>query len=207
MNNVLVFGGAFNPPTNAHINLAYLACHKIQADGVVFVPSKMSYIKEEQRKDFAFSDGVRLNMLQKIAEKKSWMKVSDFELLSIKQPRTYDTLCYLKEKGYQCKLLFGSDKLWELETGWKHVTEIANEFGFVCMTRNHDDCEKKIEEDLFLRNIKNKIELVHTSEDYQDISSTKVRKLFLHQQFAEIDKLVPAELNGLREYTERQDLR
>ena len=65
--------------------------------------------------------------------------VSDYELKEENQPRTYQTLCYLKEKGYACKLLFGSDKLPELKTGWKHVEEIAKEFGIVCMARYDDE--------------------------------------------------------------------
>ena len=136
----LLFGGAFNPPTKAHIELAEYACEKTGATKVIFMPSKMSYIEHDQAKNFAFHDTERLAMLESICRAHPKLMVSDYELKEESQPRTYQTLCYLKEKGYACKLLFGSDKLAELKTGWKHVEEIAKEFGIVCMARYDDDC-------------------------------------------------------------------
>lgn len=204
LNKALVFGGAFNPPTIAHISLAQYAKEKAGADCVIFVPSKMSYITHEQNKDFAFQDLIRLEMLQKIAANRPWMKVSDVEIHSAAQPRTYQTLQYFKSQGYSCRLLFGSDKLAELETGWKHVTNIAEEFGIACMERNEDDCCSMIQNSPFLNSLKN-IEIIETPPQYQHISSTKVRKLFLEKKYDEIEKCVPEELDGLRAYTMEKD--
>lgn len=204
LNKALVFGGAFNPPTIAHIALAQYAKEKAGADTVIFVPSKMSYITHDQNKDFAFQDVIRLEMLRKIAENRPWMQVSDYEIHSQTQPRTYQTLQYLKSQGYTCKLLFGSDKLAELETGWKHVTNIAEEFGIACMERNADNCMEVIQSSDFLKRLKN-IEIIETPSQYQHVSSTKVRKLFLEKKYDEIDKLVPQELDGLRAYTMEKD--
>ena len=145
----LLFVGAFNPPTKAHIELAEYACEKTGATKVIFMPSKMSYIEHDQAKNFAFHDTERLAMLESICKAHPKLMVSDYELKEENQPRTYQTLCYLKEKGYACKLLFGSDKLPELKTGWKHVEEIAKEYGIVCMARYDDDCEKMIANDSY----------------------------------------------------------
>ena len=204
LSKALVFGGAFNPPTIAHIALAKYAKEKAGVDHVIFVPSKMSYITHEQNKDFAFKDTVRLEMLQTIAQARSWMLVCDHELKSPTQPRTYQTLLYLKQQGYTCRLLFGSDKLSELETGWKHVTNIAEEFGIACMERNEDDCFTMIQNNTFLSSLKN-IEIIETPPQFQHISSTKVRKLFVEKKYDEIDALVPKELNGLRTYSIEKD--
>ena len=60
MNDVmkaLAFFGAFNPPTVAHIQLAEFALRATGREKVIFVPSKAAYIKDEQGKDFAYTDG------------------------------------------------------------------------------------------------------------------------------------------------------
>ncbi|MCR4951732.1 MAG: hypothetical protein K6A40_10455 [Solobacterium sp.] len=198
----LVYGGAFNPPTRAHIDLAEFCMKMTGHDKVIFVPSKMRYIQEDQKKDFAFDDETRLGMLRKAAENRAWMEVSDYELNSVEQPRTYTTLCYLRSLGYTCTLLFGSDKLPELETGWRYVRGIADEFGIVCMERYGEDCAVMIENDPYLSSLKNRITLIQTPEKYHGISSTEVRQRFadLRREYEELCELVPEELDGLREY-------
>lgn len=202
MSRALVFGGAFNPPTNAHVQLAEFALEKTGYDQVIFVPSKMTYIRNDQKKNFSFDDETRLSMLAKISESREWMLVSDHEIRSKEQPRTYRTLQYLKQQGYDCSLLFGSDKLPELQTGWKHVEEICREFGIYCMARYDDNCEEMMERDPYLRTLKPYIHILHTPETYRNVSSTQVRKLFREKKYDEMDSLVPEELHGLREYQE-----
>ena len=200
MKKALMFGGAFNPPTNAHIELAEYACRKTHRDCVVFVPSKMTYIENDQHKSFAFADEVRLAMLQKIAEQREWMKVSDHEIHAPSQPRSYFTLQYLKSQGYDCSLLFGSDKLRELKTGWLYMNEIAKEYGIVCMSRADDNVQEIIDANEYLQTLKPYITIVNTPDTWRMISSSQVRKLYESKAYDQIDPLVPSELNGLRRY-------
>jgi cytidyltransferase-related domain len=200
LKKALMFGGAFNPPTNAHIQLAEYACRKTHRDCVVFMPSKMTYIENDQHKSFAFDDETRYQMLQKIASTRDWMVVSDHEIHAEEQPRSYYSLQYLKQQGYDCSLLFGSDKLTELETGWKYIHEIAEEFGMVCMVRSNDDVAEIISQNTFLKGISSHIEIVHTPETWQNVSSSEVRVLYQEHAYDEIEKLIPAELQGLRNY-------
>lgn len=203
----LLFGGAFNPPTKAHIELAEYACEKTGAMKVIFMPSKMSYIEHDQAKNFAFHDTERLAMLESICKAHPNLMVSDYELKEESQPRTYQTLCYLKEQGYACKLLFGSDKLPELKTGWKYVEEIAKEFGIVCMARYDDNCEKMIADDSYLSSLSQYIEIVHTPKEYHHISSSEVRKQFLIAKDAIqiLQDTLPKELHGLSSYLFSED--
>ena len=203
----LVYGGAFNPPTRAHIELAEFAMNETGADKVIFVPSKMRYIEEDQKKDFAFSDSERLEMLRKIAETREWMEVCDYELVSQDQPRTYVTMCHLRSLGYECRLLFGSDKLPELQSGWRYVDELCREFGICCMERNDDICNKIIENDPYLKTLKPYITIIRTPTDFRHVSSTKVRLLYpiLRQNLTEISELIPDELNGLREFLLKEE--
>ena len=175
MMKVLAFFGAFNPPTVAHIDLAKYALDQTDADKVIFVPSKSSYISGVQRKDYAFSDSERLEMLNVAAALRPWMLVSGIEICRETQPRTYDTLCALRELGFAPSLLLGSDKLPELEKGWKHIDEISKEFGIICLCRGNDNCERMISENKYLSTISKYIRIVKTPEDMHFISSTAVR--------------------------------
>ena len=198
----LVYGGAFNPPTAAHIDLAEFAMHKTGSECVVYVPSKSVYIHDDQGKNFAFSDQERVDMLKKVAETHPWMRVSTYEIDSETQPRTYETLCYLRDhEGYQGKLLFGSDKLVELETNWKYVDEICNEFGIVCMERCDDICEEIIDFDPFLRAHKDSITVLMTPEKYRFYSSSRIREILSRDNpdKGELYRLLPPELYYLAE--------
>lgn len=198
----LVFTGAFNPPTRAHIVLPYEAMKQCEEDCVIYVPSKMTYITEEQKKEFAYTDRERIAMLEKIAADKDWMKISTYELRSESQPRTYTTLCYLRDQGYECRLLFGSDKLRELETNWLHVDEIMKEFGVVCMKRADDPVEEWIEEDPYLSQYKEYITLADTDPAYSSASSTAIRTKMqmIRDEKERLKEMMPEELEGLWEY-------
>lgn len=195
MQNVLAFFGAFNPPTRAHIDLAHHAMEQLGLDKVLFVPSKAAYIRNDQGKSFAFSDEQRLAMLRAAAESRPWMLVTDREMKADAQPRTYTTLCALRDEGVQAMLLMGSDKLPELEKGWLCVEEIAREFGIACMARGTDSCEELIRNSAFLSALAPYIRLIPTPDSLRGVSSTAVRRLV--QQRAGRDELaamVPQEI-------------
>ena len=149
MKKVLAFFGAFNPPTAAHLELADFARKATGREGVIFVPSQAAYIRGFQQKDAVFSDEVRLEMLETLAKTRPWMQVTGWELQQETQPRSYITLCHLREEGYEPSLLIGSDNLKALPR-WKFVPEIAKEFGIVCLERGQDSCREIMENDPFL---------------------------------------------------------
>lgn len=204
MRRGLLFAGAFNPPTVAHLNCALTALKQTDRDYVMFVPSKETYIRFDQKKDYVYSDEERLAMLKKLAESHKEILVSDYEIKNDHQPRTYETLCALRQLGYQCSLLFGTDKLEELSTAWKHVREIAEEFGIVCMTRNHTDIENVIYNDPLLLEIRDHIEIVRTDETFQNVSSSSFRKLMKENRKEEAMALIPAEIRNMEELYEKQ---
>ena len=80
MIRALLFGGAFNPPTIAHIRLAEYAMRTLGFEKVIFVPTKNSYISDTQGKEYVFSDADRLMMLDRIAADNPWMEVSRYEI-------------------------------------------------------------------------------------------------------------------------------
>lgn len=179
----LAFFGAFNPPTLAHLNLAEYAMKETGVSSVVFVPSKSEYIRNDQGKDFAFSDSDRLKMLEEAAAVRPWLRISDWEIRQKTQSRTYHTLCHLREEGFQPSLLIGSDKLPELENGWLYVKEISEEFGIVCLRRGQDP--DNLLNTPFLSSLN--IRILETPAETRSTSSTQVRNCLkemrlLHQK-------------------------
>ena len=199
MKKVLAFFGAFNPPTRAHLELADFAWRETGREGVIFVPSRTDYIRNDQGKDAVYSNEEREEMLRRLAESRPWIRVCDWELHQAEQPRTYRTLCHLREEGYEPSLLMGSDKLRELSSGWKHVPEIAREFGIVCLARGKDSCREIIRNDPFLQAISDGIVLLDTPDHWKEISSMAVRKILRQPGDPEgrFMELVPDEIREL----------
>lgn len=197
MSRSLAFFGAFNPPTRAHIDLAEFALQETGSKDVIFVPSKSTYIKEDQKKSFAFSDEDRIDMLKRIADNRSWMRWTDIEMRQSEQPRTYNTLCMLRDLGETPSLLLGADKLEELEHLWRNVNKIAEEFGIVCMDRSDIDCESVIQNSPFLTSLN--IRVVHVPSAYKNISSSQIRSslLQLYNVQKTLQELLPQELTDL----------
>ena len=193
MKNVLAFFGAFNPPTRAHVELADFAFRAAGREGVIFVPSRADYIRNDQGKDGVLSGETRLAMLEKLAETRPWMEVTGRELREPVQPRTYVTLCSLRKDGYAPALLIGSDKLPELST-WKYMPDLIHEFGIVCLARGVDDCRGIVETDPFLKELRDHITLLDTPDDWRDISSSKVREALRQGRQEDLARMVPEEI-------------
>lgn len=196
MKKVLAFFGAFNPPTNAHIDLAELAMKTTERDGVIFVPSKCQYITGEQEKDFAFEDVFRLDMLNELALSRPWMMISRYDMEGASQPRSYETLCFLRDQGYEPTLLIGTDVLFKLEKEWLHVEQIAKEFGIACLTRSTLKFPEDIQDDAFLSPLLPYITFVQAPNDYLLRSSTGARTQFhiALESWTRLCSIVPPEV-------------
>lgn len=201
MEKDLAFFGAFNPPTLAHLRLAEFALEKTGARQVLFVPSKSVYILHSQGKDFAYSDAARLRMLEAAAGKRPDMKVIPWETQAPEQPRSYRTLCALREAGYDPVLLIGSDKLAELET-WFMAESIFREFGVVCLVRGDDRCESIISESAFLSRMRERVTVIATPDDFRGISSSAVRAKVLRGERNGLSEMVAPEILDLLFETE-----
>lgn len=123
---LLVYGGAFNPPTIAHYDIAKLLIDKFNCN-FLFVPVGNSYQKSEL---ISFKD--RYNMVEIIANKLN-SKVLDIEDNS-KYLGTYDLLNKLKEEDSDIYFVLGADNLINLNN-WINAKKLISEFKFIVLTR------------------------------------------------------------------------
>ena len=197
MKKVLAFFGAFNPPTKAHVDLAKLAMEQTGHEAVIFVPSKSSYIIEEQKKEFAFSDEERLDMLHEIYRHVPWMDFCMRDLVLEEQPCTYDTLKYIRDVlHYNPTLLIGADQFNNMEKHWKYVPKIAEEFGIVVLTRSFFSLSCESNSSLFYKGIAPYVKIIQTPAYYGNISSTSARHALCEAKayLKELKEKVPREV-------------
>lgn len=74
---LLVFGGSFDPPTRAHIELPLQAAQKTEADWLVYVPASRSPLKTSRPEA---SDEHRIAMLERALADRSGVSISTFEI-------------------------------------------------------------------------------------------------------------------------------
>ena len=99
--NRIIFGGAFDPVHNGHINMALKAAKELDGE-VIFVPAPISVWKEVSApvKD-------KMNMLRLAIEGKEHLSIDEFELNSGKDVNySIDTVLYFKEKYPNDKLFY-----------------------------------------------------------------------------------------------------
>lgn len=152
------FGGSFNPPTIAHIELAKKAIKENELDKVIFVPIGDFYQKE----DLETLDN-RIEMLRLACEKENVLEVSDLEKEFTETKFAIDVFKIIEEKHEKDDFYFlmGADNYNKLPN-WKNYDELKK-YKYIVFERNEQ--------------IKNKNENVYLikSTETEDVSSTNIR--------------------------------
>lgn len=166
MEKIGFFGGCFNPPTIAHLNLAKIAIKQAKLDKVIFVPMSNLYKKEG-----LISEEHRYNMLKILIKNEPNLEVSDMEFGLNKRLYAIDAFKMIEEK-YNCEKFFimGSDNFSKMSE-WKSEEELKN-FNYIVLDRLH-----KI-------NINKNVQVIN-GKKYSNISSTEVREKILKNENVE----------------------
>jgi len=99
---IVMFGGAFNPPLNSHFSLAeQIVNENEQVEKVVFVPVNSLYEKAE-----LISNEHRYQMLKAVCDKNKKFEVSTIEIDSARQLYTIETLQKLQEQYPEYEIAF-----------------------------------------------------------------------------------------------------
>lgn len=166
------FGGSFNPPTNAHMNIANKALRACNLDKVIFVPMGDTY----KKKDLAKSED-RLNMLEiacsSYGNKK--IEVSDIEIKENREMCAIDAF-RLIDKVYPDDdkfFIMGADNFIKL-IDWKESEELIDRYKYIIIQRGEIDLKKYIEANDKLK--KCRLQILR-NEKYKMGSSSEFRKL------------------------------
>lgn len=166
---IAIIGGAFNPPTNSHINLSKHILKNLDVTKVIYVPVGDSYNKKE-----LICAKHRIKMLELATKNIKNVEISQIETKSKYVMRTIETLEEIQKKYPNEIIAFvmGADKLIEISK-WKRNEELLYNFKFIVFNRNSYDIN-----DIFLKNKKlNKYKenFIIVNNYIDNISSTLIR--------------------------------
>lgn len=164
------FGGCFNPPTNAHINLVKLAIKRCKLDKAIFVPVGDSYYK----KDLAKARD-RYNMLEILCKNEENIEVSDIELKEKRKLFAIDAFKLIEEKYIDNDIYFimGADNFINI-LKWKNFDELITKYKYIVFDRAYINLKEYINENEILKKNKSKIQIIENS-DYTNCSSSDIR--------------------------------
>ncbi len=189
------FGGAFNPPTCAHLELAKQAKKIFNLDKVFFVPVGNLY-----KKDDLIDEKHRYEMLNRLCSKYEYLDVSDLEMNLKINLKAIDVFEIINEKyskeimqdDLEIYFIIGSDNLLKMEQ-WKSSQKLVEQYKYIVLERNEKDIENifnKVE--LFRRNKSNFNILKRDNHD--EVSSTKIREYFKQDEKEKACNMIPEEV-------------
>lgn len=166
-----LFGGAFNPFHNGHLQLLYSFLNYLDFDRVLLIPTANPPHKSGE----GLIDGEkRLEMLSLIADENPKIFVSDIELKREGKSYSYLTVCELREMYPEDEfyLIIGSDQYLSFPS-WYRAEELLKLVTVCACSRNEGEYEK-------LSDFREKNEIMKNTVicdfDVFEVSSTEIRE-------------------------------
>ena len=184
MAKIGIMGGTFNPVHFGHLKMAKSALEQHSLDKVLFIPSGISYMKQD-----VLDAKHRFYMVQLAIKEEPLFEISDIEVNRAGNSYTCDTLIslYALYPDDSFYLIMGADSIFQIEC-WKNPEQIFS-LATILVTVRDDyglyDVQSKIEE---LEDKYNGRIHVFTM-DPVDISSTVIRNKAKRNE--PIDGMVP----------------
>ena len=185
---IVIFGGAFNPPTRAHLDIATEALYYLDAEKVLFVPVSDLYKKDDVEISYH-----RVNMLNLAIGNFRRLEIDFTEVDAVKLTYTYETVEKIKSQ-YQDKelfLLIGADNLEDFKN-WKNQRSIMENCSLLVVNRNNSSIDEIIESNEILTEFKDKI--IEAPIEEIEISSTEVRNRIASNELEGLENLVDKEV-------------
>lgn len=151
---IIVFGGAFNPPTNSHFSLAEQVVSEYEeVERVLFLPVSDQYPKKD-----LLDAKHRVEMLKRVCEKNPYFEVCTLEVDSSRLLSTLESLERIQSDYPEHEIWFtmGTDNL-RLITSWPGYEEILQKFKLLILERGDDTLWKVLEDDEELLTYKDRL--------------------------------------------------
>lgn len=165
---IVVFGGAFNPVTKAHLKVYQFINEKLNPKSFMFLPVSSVYSKSN-----LIENNHRYEMLRLATKQFKNVIVSDLELNDQEFLGTYQSLLRIKEL-YHDEIVFvvGADNIIGMER-WIRVEDFLTEFKVVVLNRNQIDVNELIDSNKVLKRFKSSFIIF---KDFEvTLSSTQFR--------------------------------
>jgi nicotinate-nucleotide adenylyltransferase len=199
-NDIGIFGGAFNPITNAHIQIVEEVAKKLKLSRVMFEPINNNYDKND------LADiGHRINMIHLVFDDSVSINGTTFgiggiDALSTEKIYTYEILQRYKNMFRNNKLFYimGSDNLKEFYS-WKRPEKIFELTNLVVYRRDNDDIIQIINKNPILSKNISKIHIFDAK--HNNLSSTLIRSWLKNKNIRISNRYLPKKvLNYIRKH-------
>lgn len=192
------FGGSFNPPTYAHLEIAKKSCELLSLDKVFFVPVGNSY-----KKPYLIDEKHRYNMLNLMCNNEEKIDVENIELnkefsiSTLEAFRMIDTKYRNIDKYY----IMGADNFIKLPN-WEDSEYLIKNYKYIVFKRNDINIEKMIEENHLLHQYKFNIKILDL-ENNKECRSGIIRDLVENGDY---DKIKDYTKDSVAEYIRKNTL-
>ena len=186
------FGGSFNPPTYAHINIAKASIEKLGLDKFFFVPVENLYNKPD-----LIDEVYRYDMLKIACKNENNIFVEDIELKKSRNLSAIEVFemienKYKKDNDIAIFFVMGADNFIKLPN-WKNAKELITKYQYIIFERNNSNLRSQIEENELLN--KNKFNFhILKLEDYSQISSGNIRTLIKNNDYEKCREFTKPEI-------------
>ncbi|MFH5880949.1 MAG: nicotinate (nicotinamide) nucleotide adenylyltransferase [Candidatus Izemoplasmataceae bacterium] len=166
----IIYGGAFNPPTKAHLNVYHYLKERLEVDSFIYLPVSNAYTKRELASNYH-----RLNMLKMMTEDYDDISISNLEIQDSEFLGTYQSLIRISDNLIgECAFVIGADNLPYLHT-WILAESLLSEFKIIVLNRQ-SNIDQIIEENDMLK--KHRHNLIIFNDFDNPMSSTLFRETF-----------------------------
>lgn len=178
------YGGCFNPPTLAHIELAKKAIQEYKLDKIFFVPVGKHY-----KKPNLASEMQRLEMLKLATKNCKNIKILDMELNQSKGFSANEIFNKIEQEFNKSENYFimGADNFLNLEK-WKDAEQLIKNFKYIILERQGYDINNIISKSILLKKHSENFNILKNQQII--ISSTIVRNLIQEQKYEELEKYI-----------------
>lgn len=190
MEDVLLFGGTFNPPHRGHIEIAKQVSKKLGIEKIVLLPLGNPPHKIGSE---VLDARHRVNMLRLAIGSEKNFKISLIEVNRKGYTYTIDTLKEIQKKYGDTKRIYyliGSDILEELTT-WKDFREVFLMCRFVVVARN-GHARELLAKEIERLALAYKFDATIVDVDCINISSTDIRERI--KKGYSLDEMIPMEV-------------
>ena len=178
---VLLFG-SFNPVTKSHVDTLVKSMEKVGGTKGMFIPTSHTELYSKMIKNkgrIALSNETRVKMLQSICDNDPRLSVCTYEIDNDITSNTKQTIEYIIKQYPNTSIYYtcGADKLKSFSK-WNNIEDIFKNVEILVFNRSDISIDTIINDNEILLKYKHKFHILDKLND-SDISSTKVRKLFL----------------------------
>ncbi len=168
---IVVFGGAFNPVTNGHMEVCDYILNKFEDVKFIFLPVSSAYTKSDLASNYD-----RLSMLSLAIGNRENVVISQIEMRDNDFLGTYQSMQRI-EDNYQDDVYFviGADNIKGMEK-WINVEGFLSDFKVIVLNRNNEDVKTLIKGNNILKRFESSF-IIYNDFSY-NVSSTLFRETF-----------------------------